>query len=143
MRLVNPNSWRRPVTLAALTLLAGVAGCGTRLHPVSGRVLFDDGSPLKEGQVVCEMKEGEKTVMARGTLQPDGTFQLGTREPGDGARPGKYRVAVVPRSLTEAEASKVPPIIDPKFEKFETSGLELDVKEGPNELNITVTRPKE
>jgi hypothetical protein len=88
------------------------------------------------------MKDGEKTVMARGTLQPDGTFRLGTNRPGDGAPPGKYRVLVVPRGLTEAEAAKRPPIIDRKFEKFETSGLTLEVKPGANELLITVTKPK-
>jgi hypothetical protein len=105
-------------------------------------VFEEDGKPLDEGIVICEMKEGEKTVLARGSLERDGSFRLGTEKPGDGARPGKYRVLVVPRGLTQAELSAQGRIIDPKFEKFETSGLALEVKPGHNELNITVTRPK-
>src|SRR5207247_2179204 len=98
--------------------------------------------PLDEGMVICETKDGGTTVMARGTLQRDGTFRLGTKQPDDGAPPGKYRVLVVPRSLNQFERDKVPPIIDPKFEKFETSGLSLEVKDGPTELRITVSKQK-
>lgn len=134
---------RRWLTLAGCVALLGVAGCGGNLCPVSGRVTFDDGSPLDAGLVVCEARVGDKPVMARGGLRPDGTFELGTDKPGDGARPGKYRVLVMPRGLSAAEASKRPPIIDRKFEKYETSGIEFEVKAGQkNELNITVTRPK-
>jgi hypothetical protein len=132
-------------TLAALTVLLGFAGCGSRgYYPVSGRVTFADGSPLDEGIVICETQNGDKTVMARGTLQRDGTFQLGTLQPRDGAPPGKYRVLVVARALSEREKeAKKPPVIDPKFEKFETSGLKLEVKEGSDDLMITVTKPPE
>jgi len=133
---------RRLTVLAALVLLAGVGGCSGR-YPVTGKVAFADGAPLEEGTVVCEMKEGDQTIMARGTLQRDGTFKLGTEKPGDGAKPGKYRVLVMPRSLTDAEAAITPPIIDPKWQRYETSGLELEVKpQGTNDLNITVTKPQ-
>jgi hypothetical protein len=128
--------------LSVLILSVGVAGCGNGLSPVTGRVVFEDGSPLDEGIVICEMQDGGKPVMARGSIQADGTFRLGTEKPGDGVKPGKYRVLVVPRGRTQAEASVLPPIIDHKFEKFETSGIEFEVKEGKNELPITVTKPK-
>jgi hypothetical protein len=122
--------------------MAGMSGCSGGLYPVTGRVTFDDGSPLDDGAVICEQVDGEQPVTARGKINPDGTYRLGTNKPGDGARPGKYRVLVVPRSLTEREMETRPPIIDPRFEKFETSGLELEVKAGTNELNILVTKPK-
>ncbi len=64
-------------------------------------------------------------------------------KPRDGARPGKYRVAVLPRALGDEERSKgMLPAVDEKFTKFETSGLTLDVKEGKYELPITVTKPR-
>src|SRR5262245_25725866 len=115
MRTPGTGSWRRWVTLALFAPLLGAAGCGSGLYPVTGRVVFEDGSPLDEGIVICETYDGEKTVMARGNIQRDGTFRLGTIKPGDGARPGKYRVLVVPRGRTQAEANALPPIIDRKF----------------------------
>jgi hypothetical protein len=140
MRSVHRSVCRQRLKLAAVILLAGVAGCGNGLWPVSGRVAFADGSPLDAGIVICEMRDGKKTVLARGSIQPDGTFQLGTEKPGDGAKPGKYRVLVVPRGRTQAEENSLPPIIDRKFEKFETSGIEFEVKAGKNQFPITVTK---
>jgi hypothetical protein len=141
--LLNHRAGRQLAWVFALAVVLGVAGCGSGRYSVTGRVVFEeDGQPLDEGIVICEMTDGQKTVLARGSLARDGSFRLGTERPGDGARPGKYRVLVVPRGLTQAELSAQGRIIDPKFEKFETSGLALDVKPGRNELNIMVTRPK-
>jgi len=137
------NRVRQLTAFAGLALLVGTAGCSGGRHPVTGKVVFDDGSPLEEGSVAMEMREGNKPIMARGTIEHDGTFQMGTEKPGDGAKPGKYRVLVVPQTLTEREAATMPPVIDKKFERFETSGLEFEVKEGKNELKLTVTRPEE
>lgn len=81
--------------------------------------------------------------MARGNLNRDGSFRLGSLKPGDGVLPGKYQVMVVARALTQAEASKMPPIIDPKFESFATSGLELEIKNTKVDLKITVSKPKD
>jgi hypothetical protein len=125
-----------------VTLTLALTGCGNGLYPVTGRVAFEDGSPLDEGQVICEMPTDKGPVMARGNLDKTGHFRLGTLTPGDGARPGKYRVLVMPRGMTAAEASSQPPIIDRKFQKFDTSGIVYEVKQESNELNITVTKPK-
>jgi hypothetical protein len=81
--------------------------------------------------------------MTRGSIQRDGTFRLGTEKPGDGAWPGKSRVLAVPRARTQADKHSLPQIIDSKFEKFETSGIEFDVKPGKNAFTIMVTKPKE
>ncbi|MCI0358924.1 MAG: hypothetical protein L0211_10635 [Planctomycetaceae bacterium] len=126
--------------VGALAVISMV-GCGSGLETVTGRVTFADGTPLDEGTVICEMKEGDKIVMAQGNLERDGTFRLGTHTEGDGAAIGKYRVLVAARQLSDAERGTRPPIIDSKFGQFETSGLELEVKDGANELNITVTKP--
>jgi hypothetical protein len=139
---VHIHRIRRPLpALAALVVLTAAAGCSGGRVPVTGKVAFADGSPLAEGMVICETQVGEKTVSARGKLTADGSFQLGTYKPGDGALPGKYRVLVVPRALTERELLSQPPIIDPKFEQFDTSGLAVQVAAGqPNVLNFTVTK---
>jgi hypothetical protein len=134
----------RPATnLILLAVVLGLTGCGSGRFPVTGRVLFEDGSPLEEGQVICESQEGEVKVMARGVLARDGSFRLGTERPGDGVPPGKYHVLVSPRPRTqEEEAQHLPPIIDRKFQSYATSGIELEVKES-TELPITVSKPRD
>jgi hypothetical protein len=139
----NHKVRRRLATLTALALLVGVAGCGSGRYPVTGRVLYQDGSPVTEGVVIGEAAEGDRKVMAQGAVQPDGSFRWGTGRPGDGAWPGKYRVVVVARALGEAESARgMLPAVDPKFSNPRTSGIAFDVNETHNEFNITVTRPR-
>jgi hypothetical protein len=126
---------------AALAVAALAAGCGPAKYPVAGRVAYEDGSPLTEGSVVGETTIDGAKVQARGEIAADGTFAWGTTKAGDGARPGKYRVIVVPRALSNAELEqgKVP-AVDDKFTARDTSGIELEVKEGKNDFKVTVTR---
>jgi hypothetical protein len=140
MRTTDCRPWRRLVPLACLFTLLGVSGCGGGLYPVQGQVVYEDGTPMTEGFVICEMQEGGAAVMARGPIQPDGTFRLGTRKPGDGARPGKYRVLVTPRARTEEEKN-LPPVLDPKFTRYSTSGLEFEVKKEKNDFPLKVSKP--
>ena len=133
------NLWRIPL-LAALALLAGCGDEGR--YPVHGRVTYEDGSPLTEGTVVGEMTEGETRVMAQGSVKSDGAFSWGTKRPGDGALPGKYRVIVFTRAVGQREAARgEQPAVDPKFSNPQTSGIDFEVTPGKNELNITVTKP--
>ncbi|MBA4065618.1 MAG: hypothetical protein C0501_18265 [Isosphaera sp.] len=134
---------RRTAALLTLAALAGAAGCGSGRYPVTGRVTYDDGSPLPEGSVVGECRDGPDPVMARGNVGPDGRFEWGTERAGDGAKPGKYKVIVVPRTLSNAElAQGMVSAVDGKFTRYDSSGIEFEVKDARNELNITVTRPK-
>jgi hypothetical protein len=128
--------------LATLAMLLTVSGCGAS-GSVTGRVTFEDGSPLDAGTISCETQVGDKVVMARADIKRDGTFELGVKRPGDGIPPGTYRVAVAPRALYQQELDNhAPPIIDSKFTKYDTSGLSLEVKPGANALTVTVTKPK-
>ena len=132
-----------PALIPAVLAVLSAAGCGSARHPVTGRVVYEDGTPLTEGAVVGEATIDGKPVMAQGDIRPDGTFAWGTGKPGDGARPGTYRVIVVPRALGDAELAKgAAPSVDPKFTSPDTSGITFEVKEGQNELHITVTRPQ-
>jgi hypothetical protein len=130
--------WR---TAAALVLLVA-AGCGSGRYPVTGRVTYEDGTPLTEGNVVGYLSGAETGVTVQGSVKGDGTFTWGTDRPGEGVKPGRYRVAVIPRGLGDAEiASGKLPAVDAKFSNPDKSGIEIEVKDGRNELNITVTRP--
>lgn len=129
--------------VAAWSIVLGVGGCGSGRYPVSGRVTYDDGSPVTEGTVIGQMGEGPKSVSVQGRIDSSGRFSWGTERPADGAEPGKYLVAVTPRGLSDEEIAKgVPPAVDPKFSNLQTSGIEFDVKPGTNQLNIKVSKPK-
>ena len=143
MKLWKNTGQRRLALLAALAFLAGVTGCSHGRYPVHGKVTYPDGSPVTEGSVIGETTEEPKS-MAQGSLDKDGSFSWGTEKPGDGAKPGKYRVIVVTRALGELEISEgKQPAIDPKFSNPSTSGIDFEVKSGKNELPITVTKPEE
>jgi hypothetical protein len=110
---------------------------------VVGKVVYPDGSPVPGGTVVFQPADGDTQPSARGEIQPDGTFRLGTQAPEDGAPPGKYRVAVLPPHRSEEDARRKPPAVDPAFGDFATSGLEYTIQAGrKNEFLITVTRPE-
>jgi hypothetical protein len=103
-------------------------------------VTYPDGQPVTAGTVVFESKDSSKPVTARGDIQSDGRFRLGTHKPGDGALPGKYRVLVAPKYDPNAvDRPAKPPPFDPRFADFKTSGLEFEVTAaGPNEFPIQV-----
>lgn len=142
-----------------LTLcVACIVGCGSdglATYPVNGRVTFADDKPLTGGTVEFQPatppvpSNAEKgslagRISARGFIQEDGTYKLSTFEPDDGAIEGKHRVLVTPGlppgPINSLNPSK--PVINARFQRFETSGLEFTVTpDGPNEFEITVERP--
>jgi hypothetical protein len=130
-----------PARWAVLLLLAGVTGCGPRLYPVRGKVTLDDGKPLTRGLVLFEASGDGPRVMARGEVQPDGSYQLSTHKPGDGALPGRYRVLLNPMDLSDLPDEKKNLPFDIRYLKYETSGLEFEVRAEPNDIPIQVARP--
>lgn len=133
-----------PASLPFVAILAVtmVAGCGRSTYPVSGRIVFADGTPATEldGFIVA-MESAEHTSGATGVVQPDGTFRVGTQEVDDGAKPGKYKVSLTPPDPPlDQPAPK--PIIDPKYSSMATTDLEVEVTAGSNEVTLTVERAK-
>jgi hypothetical protein len=130
---------KRFALLALLVVL--LAGCGRSTYTVRGKVVFPDGTPLEGGWVVFHKSEGESEVSADGPIQANGTFELRTNRPGDGVPPGTYRVLVKPRERNKKERLTLPLFIDPKFERFETSGIVLTVEAKENDFEIRVAKP--
>lgn len=136
------KSTRRMVLV--FSLLAVLAtGCGSGFTPFGGRVCFSDGTPLPKGQV----RFVSQTHMATGVIQPDGSFQLGSLDVGDGLPPGEYRITIVGAveetidpATTYVISSK--PLIDKRYEENETSGLTCVVTESKRDYQITVEPPK-
>jgi hypothetical protein len=133
----------RPRVLIPVLLAVLAAGCGPGRYPVSGRVTYEDGTPVEGGTVIGEATVDGKPVGVQGNIEKDGSFQWGSERADDGALPGHYRVIVMPVALGDSElAEGKQPAVDGKYAHYETSGITFDVKPGKNELDITVTRPR-
>lgn len=129
----------------ALILLVGCGSGGVRTYPVGGTVTFPDGTPLAGGLVQFRSVTGEHRVGARGAIQEDGSYQLGTFESGDGVVEGDHEALVTPPPFEgdRDEVRFVPEIIDRKHTSFATSGLRYTVLTdgGENQFDIIVERP--
>ncbi len=140
------NSIRRSVMALVTVALAVTAGCGKSdrpaTYPVTGKVTFGDDTPLAGGQIT--FRSLDHPLSASGAIQPDGTFQLTTYEPNDGAVAGRHRAAVVPPTPTDFDPDEGPftPLIDPRLQDLQASGLEFTVTaDGPNDFPVLVERP--
>jgi hypothetical protein len=132
-------------TLLVVPLVAILAGCSDddRLptYQVTGKVVFSDATPLKGGWVIFE--NPEQGLAARGVIDIDGTYRLGTYEESDGAVAGKHFVAITPAPPDgyDPDEGHEHPIIHRRFAHMDTSGLEFEVTpDGDNHIEITVDR---
>lgn len=120
--------------IACLLLVPGCGGASHELETaaVSGTVKID-GRPLSSGYVYVLPSKGR---MAKGIVQEDGSFVLGTYESDDGAQVGTHSVIVVP--VPADEGSRKPDRssvkIPRKYAKANNSGLTATVKSGDSNL---------
>ena len=129
--------------LIVFTCFQVVAGCdrSPELVPVHGVVQYK-GKTLSFGNVMFQPDGGGK--MARSSITSDGTFQLSTNEPGDGAKTGKYRVRVTAFELqkrrADGDSTEEPSLgrsaIPKKYQSFGTSQIVVDVQ---SEMTLPVT----
>lgn len=109
---------------------------------MSGKVTFSDNrEPLTIGMVFFETD----TLQARGKLEADGTYRLGTLGLHDGLPPGTYRVFVAGAITGNPIPSRNPErpnpplsLIDSKFETGATSGLTATVDRKNRVFNFSV-----
>ncbi len=137
-----------PMTLVVCLLTSAGCNSGPEMAPVKGVVKFN-GQPVTTGTIqLFPVKSGP---MATGRLQDDGSFELTTKEPGDGAYVGDYIVVVVPPSdINELEKILRPgkpiPIkyenIPQQVRNQTTSTLRASVQSGLNELEFDLAEIK-
>jgi hypothetical protein len=134
---------RRPLATGAALLLAVCAvGCGRQMAQVTGTITLDNGSPLTRGLVVFEGTVDGKPVMARGEVKADGHYLLSTAKPGDGIPPGTYRVLINPLDSSDIPDEQKNLPFDYKYMRYDTSGLEYEVKPGTNDFSIKLGPPR-
>ena len=99
---------RRSLAVLAASGVLVIASCGRdedfglgRLFPVSGTVTYN-GKPLEKGQINFQ-PDDSKGVGAMGLIE-NGSYVMSTVGDKDGARPGKYKVTVMVKEDSEAQA---------------------------------------
>src|SRR5262245_4463031 len=72
-------------------------GCGSSgVYPVQGQLVWKDGAPAKElAGTLISFEQPDKRLSARGQIETDGSFQLTTHKPNDGAPVGENMVILV------------------------------------------------
>lgn len=140
-----------------LCLLALIGGCNhnSRLDvaQVKGRVTYR-GQGVSKATVVFipsdDAVEKAKKMRPYAYADNDGNFEIGTYKEGDGAPPGKYRVIILVAGTAPATGGKdrpagepeptpgktlsIPPTLNQKYSTPETSGLQVTVENGENNL---------
>ena len=144
----------RPTAIFRLLLLgvflsASVVGCSNSgdvpTYQVTGKVTFPDGTPLHGGRII--FNSVDHGVAARGTIDEDGTFRLGTYGAADGAVAGPHRASIHAArpdgyNPDDPVQRQAPAIIDPRFKRPDTSGLKFEVTpDGENHFDIEVQAP--
>jgi hypothetical protein len=135
--------WARGVAVAACCGIVVLAGCSkSGMHQVTGRVHFEDGTPLEYGRVIVDYGT---PAGAWGRIKKDGTFRIGTLSETDGMKPGKVRVylgqAEIPGTPAgDGSVSPGIPLVHPRFSNPATSGLSFEV---PKDMkwDIVVEKP--
>ena len=138
MRPACLSAGRRPPAAAALILLVAF-GCGKPAdlpvtHPVSGKVVCEDGRPLKGGTIEFVSSAPDPSISITGIIDHDGHFTLSTLKGNQkvaGAVEGQYRVTIIP-AITDSRQPATP-ITLPDFSA---------VKPGKNVLpDLTIPLP--
>ena len=119
--------------IAALVFLTSCGG-GSKLHPVTGTVLYQD-QPIEGATVVFQpASSAEGTSAPSGITGPDGKFKLRTHPHGDGAPAGEYKVLITwyPANAREQENPKNR--LPDRYGNPTDTPLQATVNKGPNEL---------
>lgn len=130
-------------TLIFVWLALGFSGCGSDripVYPVTGRIQFEDGQPVRSGTI--ELESVSFGTTANGKIQHDGSFVLGTYAAEDGAAAGTHRAIVVQIIVADGSISHTQDHGHPvpvRFGDYHTSPLSVEVKAEPtNQVIITL-----
>ena len=146
--------------IATLAILcATLVGCNNgpkkpadlpKLNPTTIKIVYDDGTPVDGAQVALRLAQqsGGRTWNLTGLTDAQGKLVLKTDGNWDGAPAGSYQVMVT-KQVDEFEATgdevgagmklkSVTRMVSEKYNDPTTSGLVVEIKDGPNEFELKV-----
>lgn len=128
---------RRGAVCLACLLAASCGPGGPQLHPVRGQVLFQE-MPADGALVVFHPVGGkEDAPRPSAIVAADGTFNLSSETPDDGAPVGDYVVAVVwyhKDAKIDVQNAELKNRLPDHYGDAKVSPLRAQVKAGPNQL---------
>jgi hypothetical protein len=124
-----------------LCLISLTFGCSSGKVKLSGHVTFsDDQSPLEKGVVVFE----NGTYSARGVIDTNGKYIVGSESQRDGLPSGTYKVYITDSEhITPAVYPAFPkskPVIHKKYTNAVSTPLFLEVNTSTKKFDIQVER---
>jgi hypothetical protein len=144
-RFRSINSMYKFLIVAVVCVLVGCNDDRVATYPVKGKVLFEDGSSPRFGDV--EFFEPTLKINARGKIARDGTFVLGTYDKADGAVAGQHKVVIIQRTRNHFAAQIESEIahdhgdlVDESYLDYRTSDLLAKVEPTENEIVLTVKK---
>jgi hypothetical protein len=114
----------------AVALMVG-CGSGDEALQVTGVVTNADGSPIASESGTVLFQPAGSGEHASGSVAADGTFTMMTRVPGDGVKPGQYKVVLqmwksyregtlaVPKKYGDASTTPLEATVDSDHTHFE------------------------
>lgn len=146
---MNRQSFVLVLAIGALLPCVYLSGCGNNrpaTYAVEGRILFEDGSSPKFGNI--EFFSLEHKLNARGKIQKDGSFQLTTFDENDGAVIGRHKIVImqfVSNQLSGQLGVKIQhnhgDLVDKKYLDYRTSDLKWTIKsDGLNKVKLVVEK---
>ena len=140
------DRWSVPLVLVAV--LGMSCSDGRRpVFPVQGKVLFE-GEPTPGAMVIFHPVNDPDPRPPRpiARVGADGTFKPTTYGTGDGAPAGTYDMTVTwiadvdNQNVSKEDYREPKNGVPDKYAKPDTSGLRIEIKKGPNELELKLTR---
>jgi hypothetical protein len=117
-----------------------LAGCDNGKVHLGGTVTFEDGSPVPVGAVIFSTD----TYSAKGDIDSNGKYVMGSLSTNDGLPAGKYKVYI--EGATEEVSGKggetSRSLIDAKYNNYNTTPLSCDVPVTGNTFDIQVPKFK-
>jgi hypothetical protein len=124
-------------------LLVTVCGCNSdqkKTYPTKGKFVWEDGAAVKElsgGMVVFQCDA--EAISAKGPIDDEGSFVVGTHTLDDGAVAGKHKVSIMQPADQNASEYRALQVVDRKYESMDTTDLEVTIEPKPNDLVLKVT----
>ncbi len=143
--LITLSRW---VNLLGFVLLLGCSDSRPSTYPVSGSIAFADGQPVRFGTV--QFLPDNPGPSARGLIDTNGRFELGTFSKDDGAIPGGHRV-IITQHVSAASGKVIKhsdahgaddesSLVDIRYTQYEVSPLTANVEELDNQVKLRVER---